>query len=158
MLYARLKVEYNKLLDQLNRHRYRAAIQEESTTEHNEVAIPNLTDDPEDDDDEQQHDLMTLTSTLSENGMEGNRFREDRGDTVAISKVDILDVKAKEHRDLYRISSWCFFFRKGFVFMVGLPWEVYFELKIEDYVEDMNEVEAVLIRFAVAIAGSVLLS
>ena len=42
--------------------------------------------------------------------------------------------------------------------MLGLPWEVYFELVMEQYLEGMSNTNAMLIRFSVAIAGTILLS
>ena len=42
--------------------------------------------------------------------------------------------------------------------MLGLPWEVYFELVMEEYVEEMSDVNGMLVRFSVAIAGTILLS
>ena len=51
-------------------------------------------------------------------------------------EYDMFTMNAKHHRRLYEISNVNYFFRKAYGLMVALPWELTFEVAIEESLED----------------------
>merc|ERR1712087_819407 len=65
-----------------------------------------------------------------------------------------LDVRA--HRMLYSMSNMHFFTLKYYGIIVAMPWELCYELAMEETVDDAEN--EILIRFGVAIGATVVLS
>merc|ERR1712013_178590 len=63
---------------------------------------------------------------------------------------NVFAVGEETHRALRALANWNLFFRKGFGFMIALPWEILLDLAMERY--------AVYVRFLIAIAATAVLS